>query len=113
MDIPVDSMDRPAIHQFFDILHQTEHPPLALNLVAPTQREAIQALVGTDIAENRIHYGHAVPVNHLVLATAHTSLHPVGTGATIRYLPPVPIARIGRLGLRASNWNSLEGISLN
>lgn len=53
------------MRQFLDVVHQAAKLPLGVHFLAPAQREAVQPLVGHQVAEHRLHRGEA-PRDHLL-----------------------------------------------
>lgn len=66
-----------VVLQLLNVVYQAIQLPLALNLSTATQAEAIQPLVGTDIAKYRLDYRHSVAVDRFALGAVHAVLHPV------------------------------------
>ena len=94
------------MRQLLDVVGETVELPLAIDLSSSPQREAIQLLVVSQVAEHRFHRGEA-PGDHLFSEVAVDShLHPVGVAFVSRafaleegYLPcPGPLGGAQALG---------------
>lgn len=89
-----------VIRQLLNIVYQTVQLPLALYLAFASEREAVQPLVGADVAKHRFDHRHAVTVIKFALLTVYPALHPVGRRpANVEregHLPAIPFPRLRR-----------------
>src|SRR5262249_45996667 len=102
--------------QLFDVVHQAVELPLSVDLLHPTQREAIQTLFVAQVGEHRFHVGEAAGDQLLAWSAIDLALHDVAGpfGFAWRASPgKIAACRTGvRLGWRrhcARNQRSLVG----
>lgn len=68
------------MRQFLDVVHQAVELPLCINLILPSEGEAVELFVVPDVAKHRFHRGKAPAVFRLPFRAVDTSLHLVGEG---------------------------------
>jgi len=68
----------PVLCELLDVVHKTEELPLRIDLGATAQREAIEALVVSQIAEDRLHSAEAHGVAGATFGRIDPLLHTLG-----------------------------------
>jgi hypothetical protein len=66
------------VPELFDVVHHAIELPLPIDLGAPAQREAVEPLVVSQVAEHRFDRGKARANHLLALARVDAPLHPLG-----------------------------------
>lgn len=69
---------RPVVHQLLDVVDQTVERPLRVDLASAAQREAIQPLVVTEIAEHRLDGGEPSAIVTAALGAVDLAPHLAG-----------------------------------
>lgn len=66
------------VGQLLEVVHQAVEPPLSIDLGAPTQCEAMESLVVSQVAEDRFDGGKARGDHAFADVGVHPSFHPLG-----------------------------------
>ena len=65
------------MRQFLDVMNKAEELPLRIDLLLAAQREPIQPLVVSDVAEHRFHGGETPAIQHASALRIDGLLHEV------------------------------------
>lgn len=88
------------MRQFLDVVHQAVASPLPVHLGAPTQCEAMQALVASQVAEDRLDGGKARGDHALSRVRVDPPFHPLAVVLLLAALAleERDLARLGLVG---------------
>ena len=90
------------VHDLFDIVHHAIKHPLDVNFDFASERKTIQALLGFNIGENRLHNGKALRIYFAPLVTVDFVLHRFRIIGAGRANGNIQCAALGVFAIKAS-----------